>query len=469
MTPYEIVRERYSFPFELHNSQSVEVNKLCSDWRVGYYWMPGCGKTAGSTHQAMYAKIAHGVGQWVIVMPPILLDQWALWLRKVTDMQTGKPPSVTIYAGTPQQRQKLDFKSDFTLMSYGIMKQDFPRIHDAYAGKKVGLICDEAHAVKNHESDTHKAVALFSEERCTMLLTGTPINKPGDAYAYVKLLTPGVYRNHRQFERIHVAERDAYEKVTQWENLDLLKSNLYLTSSRLLLRDVRKDMVEPLYTTVSYSLDVQHMKLYRRIAEEKLVEFENGHEIDAISAGALRSALQQIIVNWGEFAEDPSKEPAALRVIEEVLDEIGGRKLVVAAHFRRTNAYLTAALKKYGAVAIYGDVSPKDKQAALSRFINSPDCRVIVLQPSSAGFGVDGLQHVCSDMVVVEAPTVPAPFEQVVARLDRTGQNEVVHVRVAVALGTVQVKMFRDLLANDALANTVQGGYKDLKDSIYGT
>jgi hypothetical protein len=210
------------------------------------------------------------------------------------------------------------------------------------------------------------------------------------------------------------------------------------------------------------------MKLYRRIAEERLVEFEGGKEIDAMSASALRSALQQVIINWGEFDENPARTPAVLDMVEEVLEEIGERKLVIAAHFIRTNRYLHRVLAKYGAVAVYGEISKGDKQKAIRRFIERPDCRIILLQPSSAGFGVDGLQHVCSDMLVVEAPTTPTPFQQVVARLDRDGQRDPVHIRVAIATGTVQVGMFRNLLDNDELANRVQGGYKNLRSSVYG-
>lgn len=71
-------------------------------------------------------------------------------------------------------------------------------------------------------------------------------------------------------------------------------------------------------------------------------------------------------------------------------------------------------------------------------------------------------------MLVVEAPTTPTPFQQVVASLDREGQLDVVHCRVAIALGTLRVGMFRSLLKKDAIANQVQGGYKDLRESIFG-
>lgn len=468
MTPYKIVRERFAFPFELREKQIGELDHLWGIPRAGLYWEPGVGKTAGSTHIALHTNIVNGRHQWIVLMPPILLEQWAQWLRSIKDLRTGQYLTATIYAGTPKQRAGLDLRADFILTSYGLLKNDFERLHSWFEGLNMGVLADEATAIKNTESDNHKALALLTEGRPLVLLTGTPVNKPGDAYAYVKLVAPGVYRNRRQFDRLHIGEVDEWGTVKEWANLDLLAENMKINTSRLLLRDARSDMKEPQYTPRPYRLAPEHIALYRRITEERLVEFTDGTEIDAISAGALRSALQQVIVNWGEFDENPSRKPAILDIIEGVLEEIGQRKLVIAAHFRRTNAYLLTELKQYGAVAVYGDVSKVHKAAAIQRFINDESCRVILLQPSSAGFGVDGLQHVCSDMLVVEAPTTPAPFQQVVARLDRDGQKDVVHVRIAIAQGTVQVGMFRSLLESDETANKVQGGYKDLRRSVYG-
>lgn len=71
-------------------------------------------------------------------------------------------------------------------------------------------------------------------------------------------------------------------------------------------------------------------------------------------------------------------------------------------------------------------------------------------------------------MLLVEAPTTPTPFEQVVKRINRDGQTDVVHVRIAIAQGTVQVSMFNKLLKKDELANSIQRGYKNLRSEIYG-
>jgi SNF2 family DNA or RNA helicase len=468
MTPYDVVKEAFEFPFELYPFQVKETNILAVNDRAGFWWEPGAGKTAGSTHWALYMSLTQDVNHWVVVMPPILLNQWARWLAKIKSKATG-PLTTTVYAGTPKKRATLNLDVDFVLMSYVVFKNDSAKLTEFFSRRKVGVICDEAHAIKNTGSDNHKYVRDFSAGRPLALLTGTPLTTPADAYAYIKLLAPGIYRNRRQFESLHVGARDDYDRVTVWINLDLLAENMKANASRVLRREVNKELPKVIYSTIFYDLDPAHLKLYNRIAQEKLVEFEDGREINAISAQAAYSATQQVILNWAEFEDDESKRPAALDIIDEIFEEIGPTaKLAVVANFIRSNTYLLGQLKKYGVVAVYGEVTPANKQKAIAKFIDDPSCRCILLQPQSAGFGVDGLQAVCSDMLVLEAPTTAPPFGQVVARLDRDGQTSPVNCRIAAANGTIQVKMFKRLLDNDAQINSVQVGYQDLKEAIYG-
>jgi SNF2 family DNA or RNA helicase len=470
MTPYEVVRQEYAFPFDFRKYQIDEFNYLAPFDRAGYYWDPGTGKTAGSTHHALYWKITAGVGQWVVVQPPILLPQWDAWLKSVRRIDDGEPPTVTVYTGTPGQRQKLSLDSEFILTSYGMFKNDFDRFMDHFEGKKVGTICDEATAIKNTKSDNHKAIKMFSEGRPVVPLTGTPLAKPGDAYAYIRLLTGNkIYRNQRHFEQLHVEEVDEYDRVTKWCNLELLAQNMRVQTSRIIRREVRDQLPPIVYQPIPYNLHPDHLKLYNRLAEEKLVEFADGQEINAMSAAKLRSAMQQIVCNWGHFEGNPSRRPAILDVIDNTFEEIGpDKKLVIVANFQMTNRSMLEALQPYGTVAVYGEVTPKAKQEALRRFMEDAACRCLQVQPQSAGMGLDGLQLVCSDMLVIEAPALAFHFHQTVARLDRDGQDNPVLCRIAVAQKTVQVKLFRDLLNNDAEVNSVQGGYRDLRDSIYG-
>lgn len=467
--PYEAVREEFEFPFELRPFQIARTNTNAQWDRTGIYWDPGLGKTSGSTHWALHWSLVSGIEQWICLMPPILVLQWQRWVQSVR-YRGGRALTATAYLGTPAQRKNLDLDADFILMSYGILKKDMEHLIKAFEGRPYGVIADEAQAIKNMDTDNYKAVRDLSANRPLALLTGTPTTSPWDAYTYIKLVAPAVYRNKRAFSTLHVGDQDGYGNVTQWQNLDTLNTNMQVQTTRAIKREVMSELPAVTYTTIPYELAPGHMKLYRRIAEERLVEFEDGREIDAISRQALEMALQQVIMNWSEFEGDPMKEPAALEIIEGVLDEIGGDgKLAVVANFQKTNRYLLDKLAKHGVVAIYGEISPREKQSALREFVENPGCRCILLHPASAGLGIDGLQHVCSDMLIVEAPTTAPVFHQVVSRLDRDGQRNPVNCRVAVANGTVQVRMFKRLLSNDELVNRVQGGYQDLREVIYGT
>lgn len=477
MTPVEQVLGEFNFPFELRPYQLETVNDLARYKRAGFYHEAGAGKTATSTAWMLYHQRSSNIHQWLLIMPPILLDQWQRWLRSVKRSFSGEPMRCVIYRGSPKMRAKIDFDQfDFILMSYGVFRNDYDRITEHFAYKPCGILCDEGHAIKNFRSLNHRAVRGMMDEvraagrRSLAILTGTPLTTPMDAYGYIRLIEPTIYHGPRHFEMLHVGRVDEYDRVVEYANLDILEHNMKIQTSRVLRREVNDQLPAVIYTPLVYDLDPKHTKLYNRIAEERLVELDNGQEIDAMSAQALYSQLQQIIMNWGEFADDPTLKPAALDLIEEVMEEIGEEaKLVVVANFQRTNRYLLKALAHYQAEAVYGEITPVKKQQAIARFIDDPTCRILLVQPHSAGFGVDGLQHVCSEMIFLEAPTTAPPFHQTVARLDRDGQRSPVNCRVAIASKTIQVHMFRKLLTNDATINAVQGGYQDLKDAIFGS
>ena len=161
MTPYQMVRERYSFPFELRPYQIDSVdNKLCPYRRAGLYDEPGTGKTATATFFSLYWHMMEGTAPYIVLLPPILLTQWERWLASIKDLKTGKPLTSAMYAGTPAQRKKVDLNRDYILTTYGLLKNDYEYLYDRLNPLNYGVLADEAHVIKNIESQTHKAVNL---------------------------------------------------------------------------------------------------------------------------------------------------------------------------------------------------------------------------------------------------------------------------------------------------------------------
>lgn len=466
-TALDRVLERYPLPFQPHAFQAESVLELAPRDRAGLYAEVGCGKTVMSTLLALIWGAAEDAVV-VVVMPPILLTSWRRWLESV-----GNLDSILVYKGAPKERAALAVrKAKWILCSMQIFKNDFEHLRRELDGKRLIGIVDEATSIKNVGSDNHRKTMLFFDGQKLMLLTGTPLSTPGDAYAYIKLVSPGIYRSKTQFENIHVEERDFFNNIVKWRNLELMNQNLMLNSIRVLKEDVLKHLHAPVYVPLHYELEAQHLALYRTLAEEQVLLLEQGGKIDATSAPRLYTALQQIVVNWDYFSGDEKVRPAILDVIDNVIEEIGlgkegASKLLIFANYKLTNRKLMTYLKKYNPAVFYSEISPAQQTLHVDRFLNDPECLVAVANPLSAGMGLN-FQGICWEVLFVEEPIVPKDFHQAVGRVYRDGQQHVPTVRLAIAEGTIQNRLHANLLAKDALVNRVQRGFQDLREAIHG-
>lgn len=454
----------HAIPFDLRVDQVEDVEELLPFDRVGIFNEVGTGKTATSTVLALAWDSDHNI----VLMPPILLTQWRKWLESLHDIG-----AITLYRGAPKVRQALDLsRAKWILTTIQMFKSDLPHIRKQLGDRSTNTIVDEGHCIKHPGSANHKAVRDFSLGQRLQILTGTPISSPGDTYGYVKLKTPSVYRSQKHFEDLHVEERDFFDNVVKWRNLEMMSKNLMLQSVRRLSREVLAHLKMPNYIPITYDLDPEHLRLYNQLADEQLLLLPDGGKIDATSAGRLYNAMQQIVCNWDHFSGDPSCKAKIFEVVDMVADEIDllnveASKLIIFTYYRMTSRAMHAHTQKYGSVACYSDISASQQAKAIERFLYDPACRVIVAQPGSGGAGWNP-QHVCREVLWAEEPVIPLHFVQGVGRVDRDGQIYVPNIRLAIAQGTVQPRLHANLLKKDALANKVQGGFMDLRDAIRG-
>lgn len=467
MTPFELVLSKFQFPkeingipFDPHPLQIETINELAPLPNSGEWLDMGTGKTFVSTACALYWKITTGA-QAFVILPPNLITQWGKWLRRVSPKL-----SITEYRGTPAERAKLSLEADFVIVGIQIFKRDFKRFNEHAWERSYMMIVDEANSVANIGSDAHEKVYDFGIGHPKALLTGTPINKPGDGYGLLTFTAPGTYRSRQQFENLHVEERDFYDKPIKWKNLELLNSNMKLNSKRILYEDMFTGVQKPHYIPLNYDLEADHYKLYHRLCNDELLKLPDGGKIDATTANRLRHALGQIIVNRAHFAGVQGLKSTAVSMIGDKLDEMGSEKLVVFAHYKMSVAHIVEQFQHVGAVGYNSAVSNVHKDRNKDRFVEDPGCRLIVIQYISGGKGLDGLQHVCNTCLTVEPCQQPRDFHQAIARLHRTGQRRRVRVYLPIADATTQVRDFKNLLTNDTLANQVIRNAIDLRAAI---
>lgn len=466
-------------PFVLTPMQREDIETLIVADRPGGFLPVGYGKTVVST----LVSLAWGDDHVLVIVPPILVPQWVAWLNSVGNSGGAIGYSADEEARKlgPAKRKALPLGNyRFWVMSYGIYRNDIKYLQDQLALSANGTyttIVDEAQNLKNVNSVLFDTVNRSAAGRHLLLLTGTEMNNPGDAYAYIKLKTPEVYRSKAHFENVHVLERDFFENPIRWQNLEDLHRNLYLKSAHRTKEEVHRHLPQARYTPFEYNLHPLHRKFYDDLAEKMLLETEAEGKIDGTTPGKLRNALQQLIISWADFAENPAYgplneecRPAFYDFLDGVMDEIDvqdthSSKLIVWTWFKRSSRNITAYLNDIGvpALAAYSEV---DSGRNVIKFMKDPAWRVLVAQPGSAGAGLNP-QYICWEAVFAELPTRSIPFRQSAGRIDREGQRFNPNIRMPLARGTMQVQLFHDLLRNDGEVQRVANNIHDLRKMVY--
>ena len=208
------------------------------------------------------------------------------------------------------------------------------------------------------------------------------------------------------------------------------------------------------------------MKLYKKLVDEQLLLLDSGNKIDATTATKLAHALQQIIMQFDYFSENPENRSAGYDLLDNVLEDIGSAKLIVWCNYKRTNRAVTTYLNSKGvkAVAAFSEV---DANKSFKAFMEEPDVQVLVAHYLSAGAGLNA-QSVCSEMLYLELSTIPSHMVQSSGRVCRLGQTKTPVIRVAVAKGTIQESLMKRLLKNADLVDKVENNLISLRKILLG-
>jgi ATP-dependent helicase HepA len=450
--------------FQLSAGQ-VKLVEQCAEWgKVLNKAEVGCGKTVMAT----VASLMQAFDVSIVTTPPILQLPWHQWLSQVSD-------NVLLYKGSPRERKAMyeQFKTArWIICSHAIFRQDYEIFVNLLKRRHKEVIVDEAHWLKNPKSVLFRCVKnITAGNEGLQFLTGTPISKPLDSYSYIKLNTPKAYRSYAEFEAMHVAKRDFFKNPVEFCNLDLMAERLNARAVSATKEGLLGYSKKPVVPDCTYELSPEHMKLYRKLVDEQLLSFDDGSIIDASTSQKLRQALQQVVVNFDYFSNNPENKSAAYDLLDQTLEEIevtdkSKSKLIVWTKYVRSSRSVTAYLRKLGinAVAAYSEV---DSEANSQAFMHDENVRVLVAQAQSVGAGLNP-QAVCWESLFLEIDTVPIYARQAMGRIDRMGQKHIPRIKIGRAKNTVQEYLYRQLLANDDLVTKIEPTKKGLRQILLG-
>jgi SNF2 family DNA or RNA helicase len=292
------------------------------------------------------------------------------------------------------------------------------------------IVIDEANAYKNTQTTRWKTLnRILKPDTWLWMLTGTPAaQSPVDAYGLAKLVSP------KNVPKFYSAFKDmVMYKVSQfrWVNRPNAEKIVHeaLQPAIRFTKEECLDLPELIYVTREVELTPQQKKYYE-LLRKQLVVSAVGEQITAVNAAVGMSKLLQISCgavysDSGETLEFDIKN--RYKVMREVLDETK-QKALIFVPFKNTIEILSKKLQADGFTTeiINGDVPAHKRAEIFKNFQDTPNPRILIIQPQAAAHGVT---LTAADTVIWWGPTPSLEtYAQANARAHRAGQRHPVTV-----------------------------------------
>lgn len=404
----------------------------------------GLGKTA----QAISACDRLGCRRVLVVAPKTLLHNWA---REIGLWSEGDVHILTT-------RNDLKPGARWTVTNYEVVVR-----RPLFNTRWDALVVDEAHRIKNRKAQRTRAIfRLARRVPVVFLLTGTPLlNRPDELWPLLHAVDPETFRSYWRWvdrhclqETVVAGGRPVATKVVGVIDEEALRREL---SAYMLMRDASViDLPPRLEEVLRVELSPRQRRQYEQMRQLYVADL--GDEV-LVAQNALTRLLR-----LQQLALDPrlvggsvrgAKTDAILEFIEDHPDE----KILVFSTFKGFVRLLGEELQArgIGSVAITGDHTPPQRQAAADRFQTDEAVRVLLGTYDAMS---EGLNLQAADIVIhANKPWVPSLIEQAEARALRRGRSRPVTAVSVVADRTVDAYI-EEVLATKLLFVDVVTLYK---------
>ncbi len=398
-----VMRGRAILADEVGLGKTIEAGLILSEWR------------------------ARGMLPTALVLTPAsLVEQW----RREMDEKFGLH-----FPAADERRFEGEERERLLLLSLDAAK-GADRGAALLSREWAAVVIDEAHKVRNPQTQAFKFVRQLKSERL-LLLTATPLqNRIQDLWSLLALVDPtkaGTITNFttafsqgaegrtlRNRVALQGLLRGAMVRNTRGQvGLDFPERRVFTqplqpTSEELELYDAASDYVLLSVDTASRSNTLELMQIQRMLAShpEQL-----RRSLERRYARAPTAALRAVM-DAARAVRGSTKEAQLLSLIRETGDE----KVVVFTEFAGTMEALVRALGAHGITArgFHGGMSLRAKEEAVAAFADDRQAQVLV--STDAGSEGRNLQF-CHHLVNFDLPWNPMKVEQRIGRIHRLGQR----------------------------------------------
>ena len=412
---------RYDWPgrYKPYDHQKKTSEFLTLNRKAFCFNEQGTGKTASAIWAADFLMKQGLVRRALIICPLSIMD--SAWRDDLFEVAMHR--TVDVAHGAAAKRKKIiDNGAEFVVINYDGVEIVEENIRN---GGFDLIIVDEATHYKNAQSKRWKCLNRIVDENTWLwMMTGTPAaQSPLDAYGIAKLVNPTAvprfFGSFRDQVMVKITQFKWAPKETATDTVfNVLQPAIRYTKEQCL------DLPDMTYVKRFVELTRQQKKYYD-LLKNRLVMEAAGEEITAANAAVAMNKLLQIstgaiYADSGETLEFDIKN--RYNVLKEVIDE-SSQKVLVFVPFKHTIDILVEKLRKDGhsTEVIRGDVPATKRTEIFKRFQDTPDPKILVIQPQSAAHGVT---LTAANTVVWWGPTSSLEtYAQANARVHRSGQK----------------------------------------------
>jgi hypothetical protein len=365
----------------------------------------------GKTIEALAVVAESDSRPAIIIVPSTILLQWEKVIKRVL------PDAKLLINNKPDINEGKLSEADIILTTYGRVSKLANRMITNNK-KIVTVVMDEIQNLRHEGTERRSGCLKFSNQADKVLgLSGTPIYNSGiESYSILKVIDSKAFGTSSDFE---------YEWCGGYGGNIKEPSTFfnYVKSRGLMIRREKKDVGLEGNGVVNEIIELDASLSDLADANKMLKILALG--ILELRVGDSAKAQRDFDIKMRHATGVAKAKPVAEFV--KMLLETEERVMITAWH-REVYEIYQRELKDYGIAMVTGTETPIQKANNIERFLKDEGqdrARILIISHIS-GAGIDELQYKCSILVNGELAWSRKVHEQILQRLDRPGQVNIV-------------------------------------------
>jgi SNF2 family DNA or RNA helicase len=356
----------------------------------------GLGKTKIGVDLALYWLTHDIVDSVIIVTKKGLLRNWKDELAVHTHLEPrllSQDKRANFFAFNSPAR--------IYLAHYEVLKSEQKRLALFLRTRRVGILLDEAHKIKNPDSSIAKVLfSLRTGFTRRLIMTGTPVaNRPYDLWSQIRFLDGGVALgpDFKDFKRDLDLTNELVSDPYRVDRFQRALAGVFAKIAPFTVRET-KDTVEislpeKELRNIEVELESRQSEIYKRFQKDLSAIVVKGGKAVLDDAEEMLKRLMRLVqvASNPALVDDsyraiPGKFEILLNLIHAAVDV--GEKMIVWTSFTDNVDWLARELTDFGAVRVHGKRSIFERDLAIKRFKTDSTCKILIATPAAAKEGL---------------------------------------------------------------------------------